>query len=325
MQSDTAAYVGHVLNTIAEEEVADDENIMTSPLDGDGTDSSECELTVTVKLPLKRATAEAMAAVEASVSSPVDFWQQINDDPAEASTPPSDSDDGCSGDENPSGAACLPKNPPQKPSGAACLSDNDDEDDDDDDDDDDENDDDEDENENDDVEEDDDSGITTTSSVAEIPSRLTSDREVAIGGGGGGRNSKKYQRTCTHSRLFDFLRRDDDDDDDDEDDGADSCSNVTDGGNKLRTQPSSCTSGYSSAATTPSTPSAAGRSRTYESDSARTEYDSYYKSWEYACPYFGYDILPSKAFKTICKPPTTTAATTTKFKCPKIPAGEHGS
>ncbi|XP_060877414.1 uncharacterized protein LOC132950167 isoform X10 [Metopolophium dirhodum] len=352
----TAAYTGHVLNTIAEEEVADDENDC-SPY-ADDTDSSECEVTVTVTLPSKKAAAETMVgeAVQerAKASSPVDFWQQINDGagvPADTST--SDSDDECSGDEEPSGVVCQPENLLQMPSVVACPTENllhkplgvvcqpenllqkpsddeavgdchqpsDREDD------------------------DADSGITTTSS-ADMASRPTSAKDVNGSGriGGVGVGSKKYQRTCTHSRLFDFLQRDDDDDDDaaDNDDGADSCSNGadssngTDGKNK---PPQSCTSGYSSAATTPSTPSAVGRSRTYESDLARTEYDSYYKSWEYACPYFGYDILPSKAFKTIatrlqggggpvaaCKSPTTAAAgTTTRFKCPKIPNGEDGS
>lgn len=336
----TAVYAGHVLNTIAEEEVADDENVCTPY--GDDTDSSECEVTVTVTLPPKKAPVETMAgeAVQerAKASSPVDFWQQINDGadvPADAST--SSSDDECSDDEEPSGAACPTENLLQKPSGvvcqpgnllqkpsdAACPQD--------------------DEAVGDcrqpsDREDDDaDSGITTTSS-ADMASRPTSDKDVigsgSIRGVGVGVGSKKYQRTCTHSRLFDFLQRDDDDDADD-DDGADS-SNGTDVRNK---PPQSCTSGYSSLATTPSTPSAVGRSRTYESDLARTEYDSYYKSWEYACPYFGYDILPSKAFKTIatrlqggggpaaaCKSPTTAAAgTTTRFKCPKIPAEEDES
>lgn len=367
----TAAYAGHVLNTIAEEEAADDENVCSPH--GNDSDSSECEVTVTVTLPSKKAAAVTMVggAVQerAKTSSPVDFWQQINDGegvPADTST--SDSDDECSDDEEPSSVVCQPENLLQKPSGAACPTENllpkpsgvvcqpenllqkpsgvvcqpenllqkpsdaacppDDE-----------------EvgdcRQPSDREDDDaDSGITTTSS-ADVASRPTSDRDVIGSGRIGGVGSKKYQRTCTHSRLFDFLQRDDDDDADDDDgadssNGADSMSNGTDGRNK---PPQSCTSGYSSAATTPSTPSAVGRSRTYESDLARTEYDSYYKSWEYACPYFGYDILPSKAFKTIatrlqggggpvaaCKSPTTAAVgTTTRFKCPKIPNGEDGS
>jgi len=325
-----AAYAGHVLNTIAEEEAVDDENVC-SPY-GNDTDSSECEVTVTVTLPLKKAAAETIAGgavqEQATASSPVDFWQQINDGAgaqavsAVSAVLTSDNDDECSLLQKPSGVVCEPENLLQKQSDNACPP-------------------------NDEVvsdcrqpsdrEDDDaDSGITTTSS-AEMATRPTSDKDVV----GSGRSrvvavsSKKYQRTCTHSRLFDFLQRDDDDDTDD-DDGADS-SNGTDLRNK---PPQSCTSGYSSAATTPSTPSAVGRSRTYESDLARTEYDSYYKSWEYACPYFGYDILPSKAFKTIatrlqggggpvaaCKSPTTATAagTTTRFKCPKIPTSEDGS
>lgn len=343
----TAVYAGHVLNTIAEEEAADDENVCLPY--GDDTDSSECEVTVTVTLPPKKASVETMASEalqeQAKASSPVDFWQQINDGadvPADTST--SGSDDECSDDEEPSGAACSTENLLQKPSDIVCQP----------------------EKENllqkpsdvacspddeavgdcsqpSDHEDDDaDSGITTTSS-ADMVNRPTSNKDAIGSGRTGGVSSKKYQRTCTHSRLFDFLQRDDDDDadNDDDDDGGDSSngadsSNGTDVRNK---PPQSCTSGYSSAATTPSTPSAVGRSRTYESDLARTEYDSYYKSWEYACPYFGYDILPSKAFKTIatrlqgsggpmaaCKSPTTAAAgTTTRFKCPKIPAGEDGS
>ncbi|XP_015379039.1 PREDICTED: uncharacterized protein LOC107173150 isoform X3 [Diuraphis noxia] len=317
-----AAYAGHVLNTIAEEEPANDENV-SSPFDGD-TDTSECEVTVTVTLPLKKVVIETMEQEEqVSTSSPVDFWQQINDGaggPADTST--SDNVNECSDHEEPSAVVCQTESLLQKPSGAACppddqavgdLQSTDREDD------------------------DADSGITTTSS-ADMTSRPSFDKDVIGGGRSGGVSvgSKKYQRTCTHSRLFDFLQRDDDDDAYD-DDGADSSNVISDMRNK---PPQSCTSGYSSAATTPSTPSVVGRSRTYESDLARTEYDSYYKSWEYACPYFGYDILPSKAFKTIatrlqnsdgpvatCKSPTTTAAgtITTRFKCPKIPAGEDGS
>ncbi|XP_025193742.1 uncharacterized protein LOC112593533 isoform X3 [Melanaphis sacchari] len=327
--ADNAVYTGHVLNTIAEEEVADDE-IISSPCyvpDNDDTDSSECEVTVTVTLPLKKATTDITVSEElqkgASASSPVDFWQQINNDGAAGgstdTTSTSDSDDGCSDDEKLSSAVCLPENLLEKPLSADCLPDGEavgdcrqplDRDD------------------------DADSGIITTTSSADMASQRTSDKDTIISGRTGGVGSKKYQRTCTHSRLFDFLQSNDDDNDDDN--GAD-FSNVTDAINKPPPPPLSlsCTSGYSSAATTPSTPSVVGRSRIYESDSARTEYDSYYKSWEYACPYFGYDILPSKAFKTIAtqlqrsdgsvadfKVPSTT---TTKFKCPKIPTGKDES
>ncbi|XP_060835966.1 uncharacterized protein LOC132918615 isoform X3 [Rhopalosiphum padi] len=330
---DSTVYAGHVLNTIAEEEAAEDE-IACSPCrvpDSDDSDSSQCEVTVTVTLPPKRAATEMTVSGElqegVSASSPVDFWQQINNDSADGSAntaSTSDSDDGCSNDEKPSDAVCLPENLPEKSLGANnCLFDDDavgdcrqpsDRDD------------------------DADSGIITTTSSADTASRPTSDKDTVGGGRTGGVSSKKYQRTCTHSRLFDFLQRNDDDDDDNDDvDGADFSKGGTDGRNKPPPPPLSlsCTSGYSSAATTPSTPSIVGRSRTYESDSARTEYDSYYKSWEYACPYFGYDILPSKAFKTIatqlqggggsaadCKPTTTT---TTKFKCPKIPTEKDES
>jgi len=283
---------------------------------------------VTVTLPLKRAAAEMTVSEElqegVSASSPVDFWQQINNDDADGSAntaSTSDSNGGCSNDEKLSGAVSLPEKLLEKSLGANCLPD--------------------DEAIGDcrqpsDRDDDADSGIITITSSADTASRPNLDKDT-IGGGRtrGVVGSKKYQRTCTHSRLFDFLQHNDDDDDDNVD-GAD-FSNDTDAKNEPPPPPLSLsyTSGYSSAATTPSTPSIVGRSRNYESDSARTEYDSYYKSWEYACPYFGYDILPSKAFKTIatqlqggggsavnCKSTTTT---TTKFKCPKIPTEKDES
>ncbi|XP_050056020.1 uncharacterized protein LOC114125536 isoform X6 [Aphis gossypii] len=333
--ADSTVYAGHVLNTITEEEATEDE-IVCSPCcvqDSNDSDSGQCEVTVTVTLPPKRATTKIKVSEElqedASASSPVDFWQQINNDCAGGSadsTFTSDSDDGCLDDEKPSSAVCLPENLLKKALDADCLPD--------------------DEAVGDcrqpsDRDDDADSGIITTTSSADMANRPTSDKDT-IGAGGRTENvrSKKYQRTCTHSRLFDFLQHNDDDDNDDndnddDDDGAD-FSNGTDVRNKPPPPLSlSCTSGYSSVATTPSTPSLIGRSRTYESDSSRTEYDSYYKSWEYACPYFGYDILPSKAFKTIAtrlqgsdgsvadyKSPTTT---TTKFKCPKIPTEKDES
>lgn len=169
-------------------------------------------------------------------------------------------------------------------------------------------------------EEDADSGITTWS--ADI-SRQISEKDVQnVGGGVIETAAKKYQRTGTHSRLFDFLQRDD------YGGGA-----AAGGPNKplqlsaTADLPSSCTSGYSSAATTPTTPSVSGGIRgRYESDTARAEYDSYYNSWEYACPYFGYDILPSKAFKTIAQQQQQgQRPVSTKFKCPKIPTGQNKS
>jgi len=149
-------------------------------------------------------------------------------------------------------------------------------------------------------EEDADSGITTLS--ADI-NQQTSEKDVNSGG-----STKKYQRTCTHSRLFDFLQQDD-------------YNNENSSNKKLMMDMLWSTSGYSSAATTPSTSSVGYRSNRYESDTARIEYDNYYNSWEHACPYFGYDILPSKAFKTIVQQQNGSMAVkpSTKFKCPKIP------
>lgn len=167
-------------------------------------------------------------------------------------------------------------------------------------------------------EEDADSGITTWS--ADI-SRQISEKDVqnGIGGGIAGTTAKKYRRTGTHSRLFDFLQRDDYN-------GSAATGGIINKSLQLSTTvdlPSSCTSGYSSAATTPTTPSVSGARGRYESDSARAEYDSYYNSWEYACPYFGYDILPSKAFKTIAQ--QQGRSSTAIIKCPKIPTGENKS
>lgn len=169
-------------------------------------------------------------------------------------------------------------------------------------------------------EEDADSGITTWS--ADI-SRQISEKDVQNVGGGGviETAAKKYQRTGTHSRLFDFLQRDD------YSSGAAASGPNNNKSLQLSATadlPSSCTSGYSSAATTPTTPSVSGIRGRYESDTARAEYDSYYNSWEYACPYFGYDILPSKAFKTIAQQQQQgQGPASIKFKCPKIPTGQN--
>lgn len=322
------SYTAHVLNTIDEEESAEDDN---RPCKAAGTDKSdsENEVTVMITLPAKMAAGAGRGTAE-TTDSPVDFWQQINEDEDEdgggrdeataATTVADDRDatsttsdgDSCSEDSSESScedscklsddgsaaSSCLEDAksstscsedakssssadgaaPPQVSGEDAGLR-------------------------GDNVvqrrksEEDVDSGVTALSTDI---SRQPSEKDVRV--------TKKYQRTCTHSRLFDFLQRDD------------GCGNRL-----LQLQSadmlSSCTSGYSSAATTPTMPSSVCKNK-YESESARTEYDSYYQSWEYACPYFGYDIMPSKAFKTIMQGGGggTSPSTKTKFKCPKISA-----
>lgn len=290
------AYTAHVLNTIDEEGTVEDDKSWKTAAATDGKDDgndAECEVTVTVTLPWtakKTVTCRPAAAAEGEAS-PVDFWRQINDDEGrEVSTTSTNSDDESTSSED---RATTPLGDAAAVVVATAVG----------------------RGKND--EKDVDSGISATVS-ADI-SRQTSEKDVQ------GRGQKTYKRTCTHSRLFDFLQDDDNDDDDDE------CRN-----DDIDKPPSSsATSGYSSAATTPS-----ARAK-YESDSGRTEYDSYYKSWEYACPYFGYDILPSKAFKAIVAQQqqllherrddrddfarSSSAAAAIKFKCPKIPAGEDES
>lgn len=295
LQSDitpaNSAYVAHVLNTIDEEEAAEDDKLYkTAEATSDGKPNasySECEVTVTITLPAKKDEAMTRRPEGEAENSPVDFWQQINDggreDRAATSSAETSTEESCSEsspeDETPAyyllDASAVDGGHRGK------------------------------------GEEDADSDNITTLS-ADVGQRAS---ETAC------RSSKKYKRTCTHSRLFDFLQHDDG--------GNDKLqSSSSTGGLDM---PSSCTSGYSSAATTPSTSSIGCRGK-YEWDSGQMEYDSYYKSWEYACPYFGYDILPSKAFKTIqqrqqgdgdtvqAKP-----STTVKFKCPKIPTAENES
>lgn len=334
------------MNTIDEEETTEDDKcwrVQQSTATTDGSDS-ECEVSVTIVLPTKRTETTDGVRVETkeaeeALDSPVDFWQQINDNDCSAKrheevvvsvSPPedvtaaapdskpsedaltsgsdsessedattSDSDGESSGEATPS-QSTLPAQdnytvcPPDAE--AAIVDDRKRR-----------------------IEEDADSGITSSSVDV---SRQASEKEMK------GSKSKKYQRTCTHSRLFDFLL-----DDDDEGGTTDTKTSHLQSANTSVTdllQLSSCTSGYSSAATTPSSPSGGGRGRTYESDSARLEYDSYYKSWDDACPYFGYDILPSKAFKTLTHHhqqagSPASALVARKFKCPKIPDRENES
>lgn len=293
-------HVAHVLNTIDEEETAEDDKPrepVTAVVGKEDGSDSECEVTVTIKLPLKKVNGANKTEKEmnAKFDSPVDFWQQINDGAAGlAAEDHQEASNTCtlsstaSGSESSEDATTL-----QPPSDSAyrlnaAVSE---------------------------CElwhsksEDADSGITTSST--DFNGTLQTS-EMDVNNRDGGSNAKKYQRTCTHSRLFTFLQ---------DDDKQSLQSTVA---TEMPVQ-SSCTSGYSSAATTPITPSAV-RGK-YESDSNRTEYDNYYKSWEYACPYFGYDILPSKAFKTIlhgsCSSIANNAAV--KFKCPKISIEKNGS
>lgn len=297
-------HTAHVLNTIDEEETAEDDKpcgpVTAISGRGNGSDS-ECEVTVTIKLPTKKKNGADKTEKETitTADSPVDFWQQINDGVAGLAVAAEDQHtvaESCASSSSTASDSELSEDIALKsPSDAAyrlnvtvndCK-----------------------------VwrskSEDADSGITT-SSVDFNGTPQTS--EMDMNSGDGGSNAKKYQRTCTHSRLFDFLQ----------DDDSKQSLQLT-AATEVPVQ-SSCTSGYSSAATTPTTPYAVkGR---YESDSNRTEYDNYYKSWEYACPYFGYDILPSKAFKTIavhggCSSTVTNSAV--KFKCPKIPIEKNGS
>ncbi|XP_025415003.1 uncharacterized protein LOC112686790 isoform X3 [Sipha flava] len=355
-QTDTA-YIAHVLNTIDEEEAcAEDEykpnqaTTLSSDCIENASDS-ECEVTVTITLPTKKA--ELKDRVVDIVDSPVDFWQQINDEGTAAisengsehysvdirQSQPSDGGEACvsnavavadsrcaSGSQSCEYEKRLPTSDDQPCAvDAADTSASDDDDD-------------EGSESSEDAtrsppgddqpsyavpvsvptdvshqrrnEEDADSGITGSSVNV---TRQISEKDVNS-------RSIKYQRTCTHSRLFDFLHHDD---------GTKS-NNSNNNSNKLLLQlqqsstTASCTSGYSSAATTPSTPSVGSKSR-YESDLSRAEYDSYYKSWEYACPYFGYDILPSKAFKTLLQRDGFAVTAAAKFKCPKIPAEENES
>lgn len=357
--ANAASHIAHVLNTIDEEEASEEDKPCKTATEVDGRETgssdSECEVTVTITLPPKKSAASAANAVDEGTmeNSPVDFWQQINDDDATgggrdervatsgtsasetsgsgtstsetsvsemsasetsasemsssetsvsemsaSETRNSDEDKSSEdGDRNESASVTLqevPVSETDKPDvattrsgGTACFLD---------------------------VtsrrksEEDADSGITTLS--ADI-SLQASEKDVPSGGGG----SKKYKRTCTHSRLFDFLQLD----------GSGAGDDHNNNKSTTIDMPWS-TSGYSSAATTPSTPpTAVGcKSNRYESDSGRAEYDSYYNSWELACPYFGYDILPSKAFKAIAQQSGSAAATSPfkssiKLKCPKIP------
>jgi len=263
------AYTAHVLNTIDEEETAEDDKtrkIANGNMD-DGCDV-ECEVTVTVTLPSK--ARKAGGAATDGEDSPVDFWRQINDDNDDVGrkactiTTSTDSNDGSVS----SGNCATTKT-------AAAVG----------------------------------AGMDEEAVVDfDISATVSADisRQVSEKDARSDRDQKMYKRTCTHSRLFDFLRDDDDDDD---------------RNNDVDKPPSSNTSGYSSTATTPSA------RPIHESDSNRTEYDNYYNSWAYACPFYdGYDILPSKAFKSIAalhaaKPASTTAI---KFKCPVIVAEEDG-
>lgn len=321
-QNEDVVYTAHALNTIDEEECSEEDkpcNDVASAVrvmtDGRETSWSccdtECEVTVTITLPSKKPASSVAegAGEETTGGSPVDFWLQINGSGKRAESASAGGQSSKNSEREaavPEKSATAPENSgsdtpgyvtatPATPRATACSLD---------------------------VssrqrscEEDADSGITTLS--ADV-SPLASEKD-ANGGGGGG--SKKYQRTCTHSRLFDFLLLDD------RSDGG--------GGDKMPLQTMDAPwSGYSSAATTPSSPSAGCKNSSfrYESNTARGEYDSYYDSWENAChPYVGYDVLPSKAFKTIAQwqkyGPTAAAVSRqapTKFKCPKVSvAGEN--
>lgn len=235
----------------------------------DDSSSADCEVSVTITLPIKKSVAPSAAVEEtATAGSPVDFWLRINDC-GEQDKPAASTSDSGEPSEDVAVTEAVDRCPPDDVPGRRRS------------------------------DEDVDSGITAMSADVSLQAS-----EKDVNGGG----SRKYKRTCTHSRLYDFLQ-----------------SNDCDDGHKLSAAAADVswsTSGYSSAATTPSSPSAAGgKPNRYESDTAHAEYDSYYSSWEYACPYFGYDILPSKAFKTIEQPHNGSPI---KFKCPKIPIAGDG-
>lgn len=314
---ENVVYTAHVLNNIDEEESSEEDkpcNDVASAVQvmTDGRETSwsccdtECEVTVTITLPSKKPATSVAEGVgeEMAGGSPVDFWLQINgsDERAESALAVGQSS------KNSKREAAVPEKSTSAPGSdtpgyvpataaapraTACLLDV--------------------SSRQKSCEEDADSGITTLS--ADV-SPLASEKD-ANGSGGG---SKKYKRTCTHSRLFDFLLLDD-------------CCDGG-GGDKMPLQTMDAPwSGYSSAATTPSSPYAGCKNSSYESDTARGEYDSYYDSWENAChPYVGYDILPSKAFKTIAQlqkyGPAAAAVsrqTPTKFKCPKVPVARENN
>lgn len=288
-----STHVAHVLNTIDEEEAIEDDKLYkTAEAASNGkrnASNSECEVTVTITLPTKKEAMTRQLERETE-NSPVDFWQQINgggrEDQAAATSAETTTEESCNGSSSEDETPAYYLLDKSVGDGHHSKRDKDA-----------------------------DSGITTLSVDV---SRQASEKKVYHG-------SKKYKRTCTHSRLFDFLQHDDGGCN-----GKLQQSSSSTGGVDV---PSSCTSGYSSAATTPSTSSVGCRGK-YESDSGQMEYDNYYKSWEHACPYFGYDILPSKAFKTIQQQQQqqqgdgtvqVKPSTTVKFKCPKIPIAENES
>ncbi|XP_050536096.1 probable global transcription activator SNF2L2 isoform X2 [Daktulosphaira vitifoliae] len=229
---------------------------------------ADCEVTVTITLPKKTAlkkTEDKLNSNCNSSKSPVDFWQQIND---ESYTQDKETISECTSEkeqlkQNADYHVDVSDSESEESPNYLLL----------------------------DVKDhlvpklgsdDGDSGITSDIS------RQTSEKEM--------NGPKKYQRSCTHSRLMSFLQ----DDDVDEEQNT-----PTTYSTRVHT------SGYSSMATTPNTPSVHNGYRTM-----KTEYEDYYKSWEFECPYEGYDIIPSKAFKAIQGVSVKTSA---KFKCPKIP------
>ncbi|XP_050429302.1 probable global transcription activator SNF2L2 isoform X2 [Adelges cooleyi] len=264
----------HMLNTIDEEDVTVNEKSKEKKLDENRDKGNQvsakkeknknriaetdCEITVTITLPKMKTTGNKSVNAKAVRESPVDFWRQINDD--RSAVKPQGEQQHNIASVNQDVISFSETEDDASPSYLLL-----------------------------DVKdhdlrrksEDADSGITSDIS------HQTSEKDVS--------GPKKYHRTCTHSRLFDFLREDDVADD-------------------MQITPMTA-SGYSSTATTPSTPALTSVHNANRTDSG-TEYDDYYKSWEFTCPYDGYDILPSKAFKTI---QGASVKTTTKFKCPKIP------